>query len=44
MAGGGLASVGSTGDPNDSADVISPFGIGEGGVRVAAIAKAKGQE
>src|SRR6516164_8634344 len=29
-----LASVGSTGDPNDGADVISPFGIGEGGVRV----------
>ena len=34
MAGGSLASVGSTGDPNDGADVISPFGIGEGGVRV----------
>jgi hypothetical protein len=27
--------VGDTGDPNDGADVISPFGIGEGsGVRV----------
>ena len=33
-AGSGLASVGGTGDPNDGADVISPFGIGEGGVRV----------
>src|SRR6516225_707501 len=33
-AGSGLAKVSSTGDPNDGADVISPFGIGKGGVRV----------
>jgi len=33
-AGSGLASVGGTGDPNEGADVISPFGISEGGVWV----------
>jgi hypothetical protein len=33
-AGSALASVGGTGDANDGADVISPFGISKGGVRV----------
>jgi hypothetical protein len=33
-ASSGLASVGGAKDPNDGADMIGPFGIGEGGVRI----------